>query len=75
MPPSNTTEASILSLEQLWDGVFPPRPPRPEDLIFTEEREASLAPTKGDSSVKEDTDQEVLPQDETESAVAPTLDQ
>ncbi|VDO03389.1 unnamed protein product [Rodentolepis nana] len=33
----------ILSLEQHWDGIFPPRPPKPEDLVFTVEDEVSPA--------------------------------
>ncbi len=33
---SGSTLASFISLDAHWDGVFPPRPPRPEDLVVME---------------------------------------
>ncbi|KAL5963926.1 Rab protein geranylgeranyltransferase component A 1 [Taenia solium] len=30
--------ASLMSLEQHWDGAFPPHPPRPEELVFVAEQ-------------------------------------
>ncbi len=26
--------STFISLDAHWDGIFPPRPPRPEDLVF-----------------------------------------
>ncbi|KAM7538788.1 hypothetical protein Aperf_G00000047432 [Anoplocephala perfoliata] len=75
MPPSSISGASVLSLEQLWDGVFPPQPPKPEDLIFTEEQEASSTLANDDPSSKANTNRGVLLQDETESNITPTAGQ
>lgn len=30
--------APLVSLEQHWDGAFPPQPPRPEELVFVAEQ-------------------------------------
>ncbi|VDM21900.1 unnamed protein product [Hydatigera taeniaeformis] len=43
--------AFLVSLEQHWDGVFPPQPPRPEELIFVaDQTPASAAPTDSPST-------------------------
>ncbi|VUZ44038.1 unnamed protein product [Hymenolepis diminuta] len=38
--PSNAIgHEAVLPLAQHWDGLFPPRPPKPEDLVITREQE------------------------------------
>ncbi|KAH9279193.1 Rab proteins geranylgeranyltransferase component A 1 [Echinococcus granulosus] len=40
---ATAVSASVVSLEQHWDGAFPPQPPRPEELVFVEEQTPAAA--------------------------------
>ncbi|KAL5104739.1 Rab protein geranylgeranyltransferase component A 1 [Taenia crassiceps] len=42
--------AALVSLEQHWDGAFPPQPPRPEELVFVAEQTPASAITTDPSS-------------------------
>ncbi|KAF6768455.1 hypothetical protein AHF37_07179 [Paragonimus kellicotti] len=44
-PPSTT---SYITLAARWDGVFPPRPPRPEEIVTSTEQDASNVSSEAD---------------------------
>ncbi|KAA0191131.1 hypothetical protein FBUS_09408 [Fasciolopsis buskii] len=39
--PEISEPAPYINLDARWDGVFPPRPPRPEDIVLPMESESN----------------------------------
>ncbi|KER18324.1 hypothetical protein T265_16136, partial [Opisthorchis viverrini] len=41
-PTHSTTVNPYVSLDARWDGLFPPRPPRPEEIVSGEDDQGTL---------------------------------